>query len=199
MAYRGQEPTTECLVPQLEAVEAATRAIAADTSAAALVWRPPGGGWGVGQVFEHLVVSNRLYLKPMRRLVGDAAGSAGGPLSWRPSFMGRLLIRSLLPSNTRKVPTVRKLEPGPDPRPQVIDEFLATLSETTALLHRAQGLDMRRLRMTSPISSLVRRLNLGDAFIIVVVHAQRHLGQVGRVMRQPGFPGAGAAATGTQG
>ncbi len=55
---------------------------------------------------------------------------------------------------------------------------------------------MRKLRMTSPVTPLVRRLNLGDAFVIIVVHAQRHMRQIERVIAAPGFPGAGPGSGG---
>jgi hypothetical protein len=47
--------------------------------------------------------------------------------------------------------------------------------------------DLRRTRVVSPAASLVR-LNLGDCFEILVSHADRHLGQVERIRKQPEFP-----------
>jgi hypothetical protein len=66
------------------------------------------------------------------------------------------------------------------------------MRELTDLLWNAQGIDMRKPRMTSPVSPFVRRLNLGDAFVLSVVHCQRHMLQIERVMASPGFPGGSA-------
>jgi hypothetical protein len=32
------------------------------------------------------------------------------------------------------------------------------------------------------------RLNLGDAFMILVVHSRRHLGQIARILARENFP-----------
>jgi hypothetical protein len=56
-------------------------------------------------------------------------------------------------------------------------------------VRRAATLDWRRTRTTSPISPLIR-LNLGDCFTILVVHAQRHLGQIDRLRGRSDYPPA---------
>jgi hypothetical protein len=41
-------------------------------------------------------------------------------------------------------------------------------------------MDWRRVRMRSPVAPLLR-MNLGDALTVLVVHAERHAGQIERV------------------
>jgi len=193
MAYLGLEPTPHCLMPLIEEIEERTKRLTGGLDDRALGWRPPDGGWSVAQVFEHLVMGNELYFPVMRGLLADVTpASPGEAPPWRPSFFGRLLIRSLRPVSRRKLPTTSKLKPGLTVRDGVINEFLRTMRDTSDIIWKAHGLDLRRLRMTSPVSSLVRGLNLGDAFIIIVVHAQRHLGQIERVQAATGFPRAAA-------
>jgi hypothetical protein len=55
------------------------------------------------------------------------------------------------------------------------------------LLIRAADVTWARVRLRSPVTSLIR-LNLGDAFNITVVHEERHFGQIDRIMAMPGFP-----------
>jgi hypothetical protein len=194
MPLLGLAPTTDCLVPLIEAIEAQVKRDLSDLDAAAMRWRPSGGGWSVAQVLEHLVISNEIYFPPIRSLIAEAARTELPVRPWKPSFMGNLLIRSLVPTSLRKVPTSKKLQPGPDVGPDVTARFLGTMRELTDLLWNAQGIDMRRPRLTSPVSPLVRRLNLGDAFVISVVHCQRHMLQTERVTASPGFPGGTAEA-----
>jgi hypothetical protein len=155
-------------------------------SPAQLEWTP-AAGWGVGQVFEHLVVANQSYLGPIRAVLdkmGRGAGKTQG-FAWTPSIMGNLLARSL--ANPRKLPAPKIYRPGPRPRPGVIEEFLETQLRIKELMLRAAEISWTRARLGSPVSSLIR-LNLGDAFTIGVVHEERHFGQIERIRATPEFP-----------
>lgn len=188
MAFKGLEPTSDCLVPLLDAIEAQTKGALTGMSDAAMTWRPPSGGWGVGQVLEHMIASNKLYNETIGPIIEQAEPAADQHRPWKPSLMGGLLIRAVLPTNARKLPTAGKLEPGPEPGPDVVARFLGTVRETRDLVRAAQGLDMRRHRFTSPVNPIVRRLNLGDGLVVLVAHTQRHLQQIQRVMGHPDFP-----------
>jgi hypothetical protein len=155
-------------------------------SPAQLEWSP-GTGWGVGQVFEHLVVSNQSYLAPIREALGKMGKTAGKAqsLTWTPSIMGNLLARSL--ANPRKLPAPKVYRPGPKPRPGVIEEFLETQLQIKELMVRAADIPWTKVRLGSPVSSLIR-LNLGDAFTVGVVHQERHFGQIERIRGTPEYP-----------
>lgn len=141
---------------------------------------PATGGWSVNQVLEHLCASHESYLVPMRTLIAspDAPRLDASRAAWKPTLLGGLLASSL--RSTRKLPAPRKYQPGPEPRPRVIEEFLDRQREVAELLERAAPLDWRRIRLRSPVWSVVG-LNLGDAFTVLVVHAARHFGQIERL------------------
>lgn len=164
----------------------AIRAIESHLAYLQIGWRPPTGGWSIAQVFEHLIISDASYLPAMARLVGS--GSRGAT-PWRPTLAGRLLIRSLSPASGKKLPAPRIYKPAAEPRANVVAEYLAIREQTLRLIERArvEGVDLRRNRMSSPVLSLIR-MNLGDAFMVLVVHTQRHLQQIDRVRSHPGFP-----------
>lgn len=144
---------------------------------AALDWQPPEGGWSAGQVLEHLCVANDSYLAELRTLLSrsEPAAHNGGDPMWRPSFAGRLLARSM--ESPRKLPAPKIWRPAPAPRPNVIAEFLARQREIHALIRRSMGTEWRRVRMASPVSSFIR-MNIGDAFTVLVRHAERHFRQI---------------------
>ncbi len=182
-----QSEYADLLRAELGATDAGLQAAAGPLGPRALSWAPPGGGWSIGQVLEHLIVAADSYLTPMRRLIDDALATSGGgrdPL-WRPSLMGGFLARSL--RAPRKLPAPRAYLPALLPRPNPLEEFRARLRDTGLLLERARPLEWNRLRLGSPISRLIR-LNLGDCFAIGAAHARRHLGQVERIRAEPGFP-----------
>lgn len=164
----------------------AIRAIESGLSYLQIGWRPPTGGWSIAQVFEHLIISDTSYLPEMKRLI---ASGKRGTKPWQPTLAGRLLIKSLSPASERKVPAPRMYRPAAEPRANVVAEYLKVREETLSLIDaaKAAGTDLRRNRMSSPVLSLIR-VNLGDAFMILVVHTQRHLQQIERVRSHADFP-----------
>lgn len=182
MSARDQREHAAWMRAATEAVNADAARLTAGLDDAALHRAPPGGGWSVAQVFEHLCVAADAYLDLMARVIGGAHGrpAAAPGETWKPSLMGGLLVRILQPSFTPRLPAPRDFRPGATPRPDVVAEFLRRQATMLELMTRAEGLAWRRMGMASPESRLVR-MNLGDAFTVLVVHAQRHMGQVARV------------------
>jgi hypothetical protein len=62
----------------------------------------------------------------------------------------------------------------------VVEAFLQMQQEIARLLREGADLDWRSIRISSPVNRLVR-LNLGDAYVVLVIHTQRHLNQVARI------------------
>jgi hypothetical protein len=172
---------------ELGATDARLQALVSALGPRALGWKPPSGGWSIGQVLEHLVVSADADLGPMRRVMEQARAAPGADPLWRASLMGGFLARAL--RAPRKLPAPRRWVPSPTPRPQVLDTFRARLRDTAALLERARPLEWNRVRLASPVTRLVR-LNLGDCFAVTIAHAHRHVGQIERIRNSAGFPTA---------
>jgi hypothetical protein len=193
----GQKSSCEALLASVrDAIESVSRdadALAAGLTPEQLAWAPPGGGWSVAQVLEHLVVADGIYLDHMRRVLGRARAARAGGAAWKPSFLGARLVGALRPERrAKRVPAPKMFRPGPEARPNVLDAFLASQREALALVDRAAGLDLARVRTHSPVSRLIR-INLGDCFAIVAVHGQRHIEQMREVRAHPSFPAAGAS------
>jgi len=56
-----------------------------------------------------------------------------------------------------------------------------------SLAENLTGTDLKKLKICSPISPLIR-MNLGDAFLINLYHDQRHLNQAERILNNKSFP-----------
>jgi hypothetical protein len=179
----------DLLIEEMEKIRERARRLTAALTPRQLGWSPPEGGWSVGQVLEHLLISDESYVVPMRRHIdrARAEGRTTSVASWRSTLAGRFLIKSLGPSGTRKLPAPKIYRPGPTPRADVVAAYLRNLDEIESLLRGSRGVDLGRLRMASPVSRLIR-LHVGDGFSIIAVHAQRHLGQIERIQATPGYP-----------
>lgn len=161
------------------------RELGASLDEARLHRRPARGGWSVAEVYEHLNIADESYLARIRDLVArpDAPRSPAGSVAWSPSFAGGILANGL--RGERRLPAPKIYRPGPAPRPNVVGEYLGRLDELSRLLAAAAPLEWRRARTSSPVVGLIR-MNLGDCFTILVVHAARHIRQIERVRAEVG-------------
>lgn len=186
-------PTLRYLTLRAEATRPRARLLAAHLAPAQLIWRPMPGVWSIGECLEHLVVTAEEFYQEMRPAlargprVASAAGAAAGSGSWRPSLAGRLILRALDPVARRRVRSPQILQPSPVPRPALLESFLSAQEELIGMMRGADGLDLTRLRLHSPAGACIR-IHLGDAFEMLICHAERHLGQAERVAAEPNFP-----------
>ena len=174
------------LIVATKTLDVRAQAIRDEADAAELAWRPPTGGWSVGEVFEHLCVANDSYLVMLRHVLANPpAGDprAGAQQVWRPSLAGRMLVASF--TSPRKLPAPKMWRPEPIARPHVIDAFLERQAELVELIERSLAFKWMRVRLASPVSLLIR-MNVGDAFNILVRHAERHFAQIDRVRASKG-------------
>jgi hypothetical protein len=163
----------------------ALRRIKTELAYLQLGWRPPDGGWSIAQVIEHLIISDSLYLPELREVI---ANGKPGTAEWKPTMTGGFIIRALQPTSTRRTPAPRVFRPA-EPRADVVDACIRVKEELAGLMESAKGVDLLRNKLHSPVSKLIR-INLGDAFMILTVHTQRHLQQIARVRAHPDFPKA---------
>lgn len=149
-------------------------------------WRPMQGAWSVDDVLEHLCIVHDSYEPKLLALL-DAPGTprTDPDAAWSPTLVGGMMVKSF--ASDRKLPAPRIFRPAPTPRANVLDEFLTREQSLVAMMGRADDIDLRRVKLASPVSRVIR-INLGDAFGILVQHARRHLMQMTRVRAMVGFP-----------
>ena len=121
----------------------------------------------------------------MLDVLRKARPDAAAPLrEWSPTFFGGFLSRSL--EAPRKLPAPKRIRPGATPSSGVVEQFLAQQMGFAIRLDDAAGYDWRALKLRSPLVPRLLRpittMNLGDAFLVEVVHTERHTLQIERVI-----------------
>jgi hypothetical protein len=184
-----RNPRLQALVDRAEDNDAEARDVAGDLTGEQLRWRPPEGGWGVGDCLEHLVASAESYRSKAGGEIARARADGREPFDggWGKTLGGRMLLFGV--SSSMRIPAPRSLRPPPEPPPDTLDRFLRGQRDIVALMREADGLDLGRIRFASPVNTLIR-LNLGEAFEVLQIHAARHLAQARRVRERDAFPGA---------
>ena len=175
---------------QFEQISAEADALVAPLSDEQFAWQPAPEGWSVAQCVDHLNATARQYLPMLDEAIASAIRRglySAGP--YRYTRTGRLTVYLVQPT-TRirgKAPKARQPAPG-RPRHDVMAAFRAYQVQYVDRLRQANGLDLARARVTSPVARWIR-IPLGSGFATMIAHERRHLAQARRLLSAEGFPG----------
>ncbi len=174
---------------QYEVLKDDVRQLVADLDRGQFNWKPAPESWSIAQCLVHLNKVDRAYLRKLEEGIVKARerGLLGGRRI-RYTLFERWFIRSMEPPPKRRFPAPKKVVPAEDhPVEEVLERYLATKDELLGLLRRADGLDICRAKITSPLAKFLR-FRLGAAFAFIAAHDRRHLWQANQVRRDPEFP-----------
>jgi hypothetical protein len=157
-------------------------------SPAQLNWKPSADRWSVGQCFDHLLTANKGYFPAIEDVLAGKRRTFWERLPVLPGLAGKLLIKSLEPSSTRKMKAPKHFQPAQsDITASVINDFVDQQGKIVEKMKATEHLDLERIVITSPAAAAIT-YSLMDAYRIIVVHEQRHFQQAKRVMEESSFP-----------
>jgi hypothetical protein len=186
----GKPPRTlEGLTSELESIAESTKQTFGSLNPTQLNWKPGVDRWSVAQCLHHLLTANASYIPLFDRIVGgDKKNTFWENMPILPAVFGKLLIKSLEPSSTRKLTAPKAILPSTtEIDSQIVDRFLSQQTELMEAFQSLEGLDLDRIKVTSPFLGLIT-YSLRSACTIIVVHEQRHVQQAERVLSSQGFP-----------
>ncbi len=156
-----------------------------------LHWRSDAGVWSVCDCVKHLISSAEAVLPVQREAIakGRERNILGeGP--FRYGFIGRKFLEMLAPPPKRKFKAPKMFSPDESVRPtcaDLLERFSSMQVRALEVVSSADGLDLRRVRVSSPVTSLLR-FNLGVSLMILSTHQRRHYWQMCRVIENLQFP-----------
>jgi hypothetical protein len=146
---------------------------------------PASGGWPVAKCIDHLNATAREYLPQLDDAIAEAIrqGLYGeGP--FRYNILGRTFVRVMEPPVKRmkaKAPAMF-LPADNRSRPEIMAAFRAYQVQFIDRLRQANGLDLARARVLSPVSTWLR-IPLGSGFGVIAAHERRHIWQARQVIQ----------------
>lgn len=173
---------------QFCAIKQDARELVAGMSEKALAWRPEPGRWSIAENLMHLNLVGERYVKAIDECIASAREGrlfSSGP--FRYAFFSSLLVEGTEPPPCRKLRTTRAVTPPKDaPVTAALPVFLHLQDQLAERLKRAEGLDLARATLISPLMRRVRQ-SLGLAFAFVAAHERRHLWQAREVRNSASF------------
>ncbi len=193
-ATRVDEPLVKDLEDYRRQVEAAkddARNLLAGLSEAQVNWRPTAAHWSIAECLDHLTVTNRELMSPIEAAIEEARskGLTGrGP--FRYGIIGNMIVRSMEPPAKLKFKAPKIFKPRPDQSLEAVArDFFAMQDELLRLVNEANGINLARVKINSPVTKLIK-LSLGQSFGLIASHERRHLWQARQVKENPAFPTA---------
>lgn len=190
-------PEIEAFRRQFEALSAEADALVAPLNDAQFAWQPASDAWSVAQCLDHLNVTARQYLPRLDEGIANAMRRglySAGPCAY--NWIGRLMVYLVAPTTRLRAKAPKVFYPTPGrPRHEVMAAFRAYQVQYIDRLRQANGLDLARARVTSPVARWIR-MPLGSGFAMMVAHERRHLAQARRVLSAEGFPPDVSGGTG---
>ncbi|HEX8903745.1 MAG TPA: DinB family protein [Longimicrobiaceae bacterium] len=186
-------PLLRGYLDQLDAIRRDAALLTDGITDAQFAWRSEPGKWSIGQIVNHLNVSGRSYTEVLGPALANARAQ-GSPDrgDFKPSLIGGFMVRSMEPPPRMRLKAPRIYRPAEEGGPKLDREremagWRALHDAVEERIRAAAGLDLRRIRIVSPVTPLVR-MNAGDALALILAHERRHLWQMRGVREHPGFP-----------
>ncbi|MEM9555161.1 MAG: DinB family protein [Acidobacteriota bacterium] len=198
MNDRGSTPLPPPLddsLRQLRAVRDDFEALVDGLDDSAFNWAPHDRSWSIGQCLDHLARVDRPYRRRIERAIETAVArgdrghrTASGATRW--SLAERLFIAWMEPPPRLRLPAPPAVVPPSELEADAVCAAFRDESERLQrALHEARALDLRRLKIRSPLFPLLR-LAVGASFDLLAAHGRRHLWQAWGVRRHDAFPSA---------
>jgi len=178
------------IVTEAEKNNETARYLVAGLSDSQLNWKPSPKVWSIAQCLQHLTIASSEFERYFTKAIEQARTKrpVSAPLAYRPSMIGGWLIKQLVPETTRKAPAPKIFRPAESSSiHDALGSFLKQQERFLGFVRESEGIDYNRARLRSPVTPLMR-YSLADAFVVTIVHEQRHLGQGRRICELPGFP-----------
>jgi len=141
-----------------------------------LTRQPAPGKWSIAQILEHLNAYGRFYIPEIRRALDNS--NLPSDQIFNSGWLGNFFTNSMKPTADKRVKNKMKAMKDYTPQPDldsktVIDEFLQQQQDMLKLLETSAQKNIGRIRVPITITKLIR-LKLGDIFLFVIAHNQRH-------------------------
>lgn len=186
----GIHPALQELITRFEDIREKCIKLTTSITGEQANWHPENNRWSILDCLSHLNISGNLYLEKIRKATGKLPDNRI-PNSQKVRFgfiANYIFIKQLEPPVKYKLRAPKKFRPETiHSKEETIEEFLMMQSRFIKQIRKAGSLNFAKIKITSPVSSLIR-ISLYDAFGINVAHERRHIWQIEQIKKSANFP-----------
>ena len=148
-----------------------------------LNWKPDVTQWSIGQIIDHLITVNASYYPILDAVhAGTYKQPFLGKFNFMTRFFGRIILKSVDPSNLKKTKTLSLWEPDQSDIPaNTLEVFEQSQEKLKSIITRSLEVVDPDYIINSPANrNIVYRIE--TAFDVIVNHERRHFRQAQNVL-----------------
>ena len=167
---------------QFRLIREQTAELTAGLNEAQFNWRPAAASWSIEECLAHLIMVGQCEIGFIQDAIrqGEARGWKGtGPFDY--GSIDRYIVSLTEPPVRDPLPAPRRFIPlHGQPLTAILPTFDHVQSQLIRQIDQAEGLDLARIKVVTPISRWLK-MSLGMMFAQIAAHERRHLAQARRV------------------
>ena len=150
-------------------------------------WRPAPEQWSIEECLGHLTMVGHVEVQAIEAAITDAlAKGITGTGPFELPVWERFILRETEPPVRHTMPSPKKFVPlHQQPITGILPTFLHVQRNFMIQIERADGLDLRRVKVPTPITKWVK-LSLAATLAQAAAHERRHMVQARRVRERLG-------------
>ena len=175
-------PELEQYHQQFERIACEAKELAAGLTEAQFNWRPSPGQWSIEECLSHLTLGGQVQLAAIEAAIDKAkAKGLTGSGAFQYPVWERFMLRETEPPARHSLPAPKRFVPlHGQPITGILPTFLHVQRNFGIQIARADGLDLRRVKVPTPMTRLLK-FSLGATLAQAAAHGRRHIAQARRV------------------
>lgn len=160
-----------------------------DLSEEQINWKPSSETWSIAECVDHLVVTNKLYLKEIdKQFAQKQIKTDCSRAEVKHKWLSKFIIKAVDPANIKKSKTFPVFMPSMSNfSKEVFDNFYKVQINLVNLISSANDFDLNEYIMSSPAAKIVKE-NFCDVLDIIRLHDRRHFNQADKLFNHSNFP-----------
>jgi hypothetical protein len=152
-------------------------------------WKPSAESWSIAECFDHLIVTNKLYLDEFEFQFAQKQIRCNiSSETVKNKFLARIIIKSVNPKNKKRVKTFNVFSPSSSfYKLDIVDKYAKLQNDFVNLITEYKDLNLNKYTMSSPAAKIIEE-NFCDVLEIILLHDRRHFNQANRIFNHHNFP-----------
>lgn len=142
--------------------------------------KPSAESWSPAECFNHLIVSNHLYLKHFPGITDKNRDKKRTSSEYKPTLTGKILVSMVNPENVKKGKAPGFMDPSKSTvKAGVVARLQEDCKKILSIADVSEQLDLNKIKVPLSLTSLIK-ISLADTLLMLAHHCTRHINQAER-------------------